>query len=392
MHDLATLIYALVGASILSAQMMLLPAKRPQPELLWNSGTLAVLNESGTKLLVSNPQDGLYHTIEPPLGCLGMTAWMGKVTSVRLVGEAFYYSERLAPGKWNDYPIVNEPKESGLPFRLYESEHPDLFFGINVDLGFVKDRVGSCCAWFRKRDNGHLEIDGLITLEWDTKPIFNALNNNEGFVTAAPTKELTGLAPFLDHPIRVPGAFIVVSWRAGILWVIEDGKISASRVVDLIGIEKGLVRGDQVFPVVILGIQPMKDGKILIAHRDPRAIHALAAPKQNRAKEALDPSPAPPLLPEFPAILWKIWDPLKSEPPSEAPSEFIGRAPMSLPAEVAQWTFRFGFDLQGKLVFPWRSPSVAENQPDSAPPEKPVNQVEPPPEKSGHKQPTSNKN
>ncbi|MBI1753891.1 MAG: hypothetical protein HY014_09410 [Acidobacteria bacterium] len=355
----------LAAGQILSAQMMLLPNKRPQPELFWDDNRLSILDGHDLRLLTENPLNGRFDAIEAPPGCLGLSFWRGNAAAMRMADKQFFFSEWIGPGKWFDHPIAFNPsREWGVPFRMYESEYPDSFFGINLDAGFVKDGEASCCAWYRKREDGKLQLESLVNLAWEEKPLFlgSSTDRKTGPVEISPP--LKGLVPFLDHPIRVPGAFIVVSWRAGILWVIRDGMDSPSQVIDLIGIDRSLIRGESPFPSVILGIQPKKDGKVLIAHRDPKAIRALS-PRPPAKAASNDESSAlaggPPQPPEFPRIVWKVLDPMRGTL-EDCGESMPANAPKSLPSEEAQWLFRFGFDPQGRLVYPWRHPASPQGR------------------------------
>jgi hypothetical protein len=352
----------------LHAQMLVFPRQRPQPELTWDAQGLAVGSKNGTLLQILHPGEHP-ETIAPPKDCLGLTLWNGHCTAVRMNGGRFYASERLAPGKWFDHPILINQMESGFPERLYESDYPGWYLGVNVDTGFVKDGHASCWAWYRQMDDGHLEMDEPVQLEWDHHPVFQPQKRGETFALAVVSPALKGLVPFLDYPIHVPGAFILVSWQTGILWLLKDREETPSQVVNLSDIGSDLIAGSHPFPPVLLGIQPMKDGRVLIAQREPGAIHAPQppVPPQQPATEVTGEDHAA-AAPEHPGIIWKLWDPKEGEPAKADGLPILDQAPTSLPTADAQWHFTFGFNRRGDLVLPWRDLPIPDSTRKSSSP------------------------
>ncbi|MBL0311473.1 MAG: hypothetical protein IPP78_01915 [Holophagaceae bacterium] len=263
---------------------------------------------------------------------------------------------------------------------------------MNVDLGFAKGNEASICSWWRQRNDGTLEPESVIPIELDY-PVFFAVGGVQSSITTQLSGRYHGLAPFLEYPIRVPGAFLVVSWNAGVLWVIKDGYPFPSRTIRLISLDDDHLAGKIQHPPVLLGIQPMLNGHVLIAMRSEKAVldppkESLKEPKEKAGTPATEGNaPTTPVM-AHPEILWKDLDPLEGTL-TEADSLFLGDAPRTLTSEADARQFSFRFDLNGHLLFakkgaigtskgapetPAVDPNSPEVQPSKAPSsKKPLN-------------------
>lgn len=354
----------------LYAQMYSMPRQRRQPVIIWSNDALIVIEKNGRQIKIGDIISRIFYCkIEARPNTLGISASSGNIIDVRLVGDKYYYgrSPISREGLWEDHEIVVDETsdQRGVPFKLYETNIPNLYFAINVDTGFVKNGEASCCSWWKSTENGALQLDEIIQVKWGDRPAMLPLKNNGKPLYAVPSMALPGLFPFLDEPIRIPGAFVLVSWKAGVLWVIKDGASSINRVIDLNRIGEDFVRGIHPFPSVILGIQPLPDGKILIAKRSEPAISetykSFQIEPESRKPQKNDYAAAETerggATVVYPEIEWIELDPLKGGF-KNVDSALIVNAPFALHSNRDIDTFSFGFDPSGRLIFPWISPKI----------------------------------
>ncbi len=354
----------------LHGQMLTLASKRQQPQIIWGEDSIALIEELGKKAKIGDLATGRYQQVVSPSPSilLGLSASNDVTYSVLLKDQNFLYGRRQASGVWEENLIDTDHKdgERGFPVFLYESSIPDLFFAINVDTGFVMDGEASCCAWWRMRPDGQLELKSVIPIDFNG-PAFWCSRANGKIVYASQSPTRKGLAPFLDYPIRVPGAFVLVSWKAGILWVIKDGNPFPTRTIELLSLDKEFIDGKHPFPPVILGIQPMRNGHILIARRMEKAITETykrfkVIPTTSQSPEweyrfATSERNASTMA--YPEIVWAELDPMTGtiEKPDGA---LVAPAPPVLKTEQDAMRFTFGFDHRQRLIIPWSSPATVQ--------------------------------
>ncbi len=358
----------------LQAQMFTLPEQRPQPTILWDGATLALIENFGRTLKIGDLKRGIFRDIHPLPRTMGISVLNGTTISVRIVAEKLVYSRSDETGLLEESGVENLPDDPhGFPEWLYETDKPNLYFGMNVSSGFFKDGEASCCAWWRKGSDGVMRFEDLIPIEWEGGPAFLPVRQDGKYRYAQSSAFRSGLSPILDTPIRVPGAFVVVSWKAGILWIIKDGFPVPTHTVDLVGIDRDFVLGRHSFPPVILGIQPMKNGHVLIARRSVKAIsetykhfgvdphgEALRDMEYKTANAEKDAAVV-----AYPEIEWVDLDPIHATQ-EKADDFLIAHAPLMLKSYRDTTHFRFGFDTQGRLVIPWVSPNTGALKAPSA--------------------------
>lgn len=364
-------IYSLIVlfGQVLVAQPSVMMGISNQPVVFWDGSSLVESSFLGSRIRLGDPRMGTFQDIEAPTGtditartgALGISVWNGVVSVLQLKAGHIVFSRRSTEGVWQDFPTsLDGPSDiQGVPFTLNETERSDRFFAMNVSLGFAKGNEGSVCSWWRQRNDGTLEPESVIPIELDY-PVFLAVSGTENSIVTQLSGRYLGLAPFLEYPIRVPGAFLVVSWNAGVIWIIKDGYPFPSRTIKLISLDDEHLAGKMKHPPVLLGIQPMLNGHVLIAMRSEKAV--LDPPKE-KSKEPKEKVVTPameegaPSIPKMvnPEIIWKDLDPLEGTL-TEADSILLGDAPRNLTSEADAWQFSFKFDLDGHLVFPGRSP------------------------------------
>lgn len=358
-----------VFCNSLFSQMFSIPKQRQQPVIIWGENYLAIIEKFGTVVKFGDlTHGGFYREFLPRPNTLGVSTTNNYIVDVRLINDKFYSGKLSTKGSIEEeleIEMGRDPEQRGFPTRLYETDQPDLYFAINVDTGFIKNKEASCCSWWRRTESRSLRLDKIIPIKWIDEPALLPIQNNGKPVYAAFSKAVPGLFPFLDAPIRVPGAFIVVSWKAGVLWVIKDGSSTPNKVIDLIGIDKNFVTGMHPFPCVILGIQPLQNGKILVARRSYSAIHEsyklfnieMKNPNPQPIEYRVNDTEQHIATIVFPEIEWVEVAPLSGEI-SKPDTSLIASAPVLLKSvdDIAQFTF--GFDPGGRLVIPWTSPQI----------------------------------
>ena len=338
---------------MMDAQMLTLPNKRPSPQITWDSQAMTILDTMGTSIKIGDYKDRTFKSIPSPSSIFSFNYSGGSLHSVGMVDNIFEYRQRALAGAWETHPIVKAEGDCGIPFFLYATERKDQFLGVNVDTGFVVAGEASNCAWFGLGEDGKLRLQSVIPLELDG-PVHTGLQAGGGYRMALVRPRYAWLVPFLDHPIRVPGAFVVVSMQAGMLWVIEDGSPFAKRI-DLAGSDGLSVGKGSGLPPVLLGVQPLRNGHLLIARLNP-ARYSDSRPADPGAPGALE-APSGPSRPGPLELLWIDLDPVSGDH-HPAGLDVLGNAPTSLASWQEAWSFSFGLDLGGRVVAPWRSPEA----------------------------------
>lgn len=316
----------------------MLPAQMPsraasQLQLVWGKDRLVSTGGLGTRMNLQVFGHPKPVQIRNPTGTLSLSASDQDVWATRFIQGNYYLSRKRLDDSWESFPIeVGEGGFRGAPCNLYPSGRPDLFFGMQAEFGFRFGEQASCCSWWRLRQDGVVVPQAIITLEMD-KPIYRPVDVMGSPSFAVITQDHRGLLPICDFPIQVPGAFVIVSWQAGVLWVVPDGQTSARHRIELLPwAGSGLAQGPKARPG-LLGIQPMKNGNLLVACRTDQ-------PAGNAKPE------------EEPAnihILWKVVDP-ESGHVADADDQLLAGAPRHLSSESEIERFAFSFDEQGRLV------------------------------------------
>jgi len=258
-------------------------------------------------------------------------------------------SRQRTPGLWENFTIDfgNFGREDffGLPSKLYASDSSSRFFAMDVLPGYTKGNDASICSWWRQTDAGIFKAEGLIpvALEAPVFQVFQPAGPNGGRMAQA-SPRYQGLLPFLEFPVQVKGAFLVVSWNAGIIWVIKDDDPWPSRTIKLLPLDDDCLSGRKRHCPVLLGIQPMPNDRVLVAMRTRKAIED-SIRMENAPKST---APQPPDGPGMDEIEWKEIDPFEGRVGDPDPALLEG-APTSWPAGE---TLAFRFDLAGRLILP----------------------------------------
>lgn len=362
-------LFCVFGCTV-GAQVPQAPGRMVQPDLVWDGVHLATTEPTGRQVRVTQLENGECRTFPAPPGAFGIQFAEGGLHAVRMVDQEFRYARRTLDGAWVEGVLEVEPSEEvrGFPTHLFPSERPDWFFGWNLDTGFLKGGEASCCAWWRRTPNDKLVLENLIPIEWGGPVLVPyRIDGKPRFGLPSPFKP--GFFPLLGTPLRVPGAFIVVSLQSGLLWVIKDRSPLPDRLIDLVGIQETHLRGKTPFPQVILGIQPMRDGRLLVAVRTRQAVdgtRAFAVKPTLAPKRPMDYEVArlewDAATRAFPDIEWIAVDP-RTGKVQKAPDAVLVGAPMVLNNFQETLHFSFGFDDQERMVHPWRWNSATREAP-----------------------------
>lgn len=348
MHSIKTIIYSLSCLCCLWSQdSTVSPGFRDQPGLVWSGGKRIRSLDFGRALEIADQKTGKEETLEEPESALGLTYRAGVATTCRLVDRTILVSQQRLPGLWENFPIdfgtFGRDEFFGLPSKLYQTESGSRFFVMDVMPGFSKGRDASICSWWRQTNAGVFKAEALIPISLDA-PVFQSFRpaGPGGAWMAQVALRYRGLLPFLEFPVQVKGAFLVVSWNAGIIWVIKDEDPWPSRTIKLLPLDDDCLSGRKQHSPVLLGIQPMPNDRVLVAMRTRKAIEdsirSETAPKSTVAQQseglALD------------QIEWKEVDPFEGRVGEPDPA-ILERAPTSWPVGE---TLPFGFDLAGRLM------------------------------------------
>lgn len=325
-HIVSSIYLALLGLTLCADPGKTLLYYPFQPQLTWDGSSLVEAPTYQMELHCRDAATGAIHTIKaPPRALSGLSLWDGIVSTLRIADNRAVYARRSLDETWQDFPTAihlgdTDAQVNGIPLLLFEADTPGQFLAMNFCPMFGKGREGSPCSWWRQNAGGTLEAEGLVPLELDG-PVLVPARTAKGVDPVELAPRYRGLAPFLEFPVPVPGAFLVVSWKAGIIWVIRASPAHSVRAIRLMALDEPRLAGKIPHPPVLLGLQPMANGHVLAAIRHEAAV--------------LDPSVTDA---EF---VWKDIDPLE------------GKVTEADPALVAGYpaAFRpFTFDLEGHVV------------------------------------------
>jgi hypothetical protein len=304
---------------------------RQEPHTYWDDGNLVEVLDN--KLRIESSTTGQVESIVAPANSISLHMTNRIPACLRMVDGKILFAKRYPNGKWDNFETsLNQPSSPndllGLPITLVGTASPDQFLGMNLIVGFGQAQEVSPCSWWKASGNGILEAERLIPIELDS-PIFIPAPENEqrgGFMKLSP--RYPGLIPFLEYPLRVPGAAVVVSMRSGILWVIQD-KAQRPNVIKLLPEQfEGLARRVD-HPFALYGIQPMPNGHILAALRSREALSGDGALPRPAAE-----------------VIWREIDPLTGSVTEPDPG-LLGNAPRSLPWDRG---LSFRFTAKGRLI------------------------------------------
>ena len=302
---------------------------RQEPHTYWDDGDLVEVLEN--KLSIESAATGQIESIAAPAHSISLHTTNRTPACLRMVDGKILFAKRYPNCKWDHFETsLNQPSSAndlqGLPITLAGTAAPDRFIGMNLIVGFGHGREVSPCAWWKVNANGTLEPERLLPIELDG-PVFLPVPENEprgGFMKLSP--RYSGLIPFLEYPIRVPGAAVVVSMRAGILWVITD-KAQTPRVIKLLPEQFEGLASRVDHPFALYGIQPMANGHVLAALRSREALFG------DGGKATAE-------------VIWREIDPLTGTV-GEPDPELLGNAPRSLPVGRG---LSFRFTAKGRLI------------------------------------------
>ena len=332
---------------------------RDSSQFYWDGTALIEAKNGNRDVTIHDIEIGTTRKVHLPSNSLGVTVRNGVESCIRLLREkgksSILFSRRRMDEDWVDFPTsLNRPNDiTGVPEFLYESEDTERFLGVSHFPGFTKGKEASCWAWWRQRRDGTLEADALIPIELEDS-IFGAVAAGQTYPQIQFWGRNRGLAPMLEHPIRVPGAFLLVSWNAGIIWILKDVHPWPSRTVRLVSLTQEQLSGAHGHPPVLLGIQPLKDGNVLLAFRDEDSIREATrkpgAPS-NRQDVAIpgptDPNPAAEPKPRI-KVCWKVLDPALGTL-ADADFSVIGEAPTHFSSETELSNISIGYNDKGRL-------------------------------------------
>jgi hypothetical protein len=327
---------------------------RTQPMIVWGDSYWFGWEDYEDRLLAFDLKTGASRSI-PVIRRGNISAWDNHIGNVVVENKQFVFCERdVAKEEWTRTLIEHSriPEEGGVPFLLYGTSKPGLYFGMNiVELGFSKDGDASIASWWRKGEDGVLRLDAVIPIDADEslfgqKKIIHKESQKQSTTWATPNPRVKGMFPILEHPILVPGAFLVVSWKTGTIWAIKEGHSTPFKTIQLSRPSKEQIAGTKRFPHVLLGIQPLRNGSVLIAAREEAVIE--------EPTDRPNPRQIPPPPPEHPKIRWLTWDPMYDGSPREAPYDLVKDLPTTLANDEDAYNMRFGISPDGAVVFPWK--------------------------------------
>ncbi len=161
----------------------------------------------------------------------------------------------LAQGKWR--PTAREQDQHPVPFELYE-----LGNGKYLSVGSMLKGKGQRPFYiWRVSSSGDFEVTDSFDAGLG-KPFFKPDGKHQ----------YPGLFDLGLYPITRCGGYLVAASQAsGYFWVVDSGKGNLKRVVRLFnGLSEDVVEKKAGLPV-LLGVQPTRDGDLLIASRTETA-------------------------------------------------------------------------------------------------------------------------
>jgi len=213
---------------------------------------------------------------------------------------------------------------------------------------------GEWCSFFigKANESGRIQADTPVDLklnQWLYRP--TTLQDNTQFCQVNEIYTTIPNVVAMDPIYRVGGKLVIGSLRHGALWILDchSRKITRKLLLNPF-IEENKLFTDNIKPQCILGIQPMRDGRLLIATRCKEALSATPMEPQVRSlmdfqnagireaaenNEALDRK-------FYPAIDWWTLDPETGKLDPEGP-------PMNFPTSLGnlgheEFKFRFKVD------------------------------------------------
>jgi hypothetical protein len=187
---------------------------------------------------------------------------------MRLVGQAL----DSVSGRWDvDAGIIDS--HYGIPLQLFPTKNPKLFLGFNLLSGFVKDGKASYAACFKVSEQ-RIVLDHCIDMP------FNSLDTIAKCSTSiSELGENTNcepihvfLQPNLLSIIQNEANIFVASTKIGIIWIFsrKDGELS--KTIQLTDTNLKDLPKTAFLDHYILGMEPMRDGDILVATREPETL------------------------------------------------------------------------------------------------------------------------
>ena len=307
----------------------------PQVQQVWDGDAL-VEGEYPTAQLTRQTGNGPATQLQAPPGCIGLTYWRGHCTALRQFNEKILLARKSPNTDWSlSNTSLNEQGEAsglrGMPMSLHEAAKPDHFLAMNVHLGFRQGPAASPLSGWRLGSDDTLRPLDILPLDLDG-PVFTPTPPQSYGACMALSPRQAGLAPFLEFPLRVPGAFVVASLGAGVLWTISDDTLKVHRVIRLLPMltERLAARADH--PRAIHALQPTPAGQLLVALRSREAL--VETRDRSRKAQALE------------KVEWREVDPLTGTV-QDAPAALLHGAPQAIPAGGA---FTFRLNAQGWVL------------------------------------------
>ncbi len=339
----------------------------------WAGDQFIVTNSTQSWIKAKDHLSGKISILKLSDGAMGQTLWNGVVTSFRLVNQRTALSRRALQGTWQDYPTIldrgiGSNGMRGYPFLLFESSKEGRFFSYSRMHGFVLGEESSICSWWKQGPNGTLEPDDLIHLELEY-PIFLAEHLAPNATTIATSSRYLGLEPFLDYPLRFSGGFVVVSWGAGVIWIISDDPTVSNRTIKLAASDQDFFSGKKRHNPALLGIQVTPNNRILAALRSDVLLYEGLEEGEKGFKNVpacKDESEGAQKTKELHKILWKEIDPSDGNITEPDLLNYPGAPAAFIPDE----SFMFSFDLNGVIVINGREERPPEAGEDAEKPNK----------------------
>lgn len=325
-----------------------------QPDAFqWAGDQFVITNSAQATIKTKKRLRGDRSVIQLPDGAVGQSLWNGVVTSFRVLKNRTALSRRAPDGTWQDFPTALDrdfgtSQMRGFPFLLFESTREGRFFSYSRVPGFVRGEGASICSWWKQGPHGVLEPDDLIPLDLDS-PVFLAPPRAPHAGIIATSNRYRGLEPFLDVPLRFAGGFVVVSWGAGIIWIISDDPTISNRTIHLSASDPDFLSGKKRHHPALLGIQITPANRVLAALRSDELLYRGFESKEKdpehstSSREDVDNTPK---AKELFKIVWKEIDPREGTVTEPDGLDYPGAPGTFDPTE----RFTFCFDLNGNMV------------------------------------------
>lgn len=287
----------------------------------------------------------------------------------------YRHPEYPIPGKWEQVGEIDT--QYGIPQLLVPLDRPDYFLGIGLLMGFVKDNKGSHVALYRRKDD-HLIFDALINIPYKNRQHIGELepiilptpavaSSPEMISNLINVKQVKHNPPSLNLdvwlPVIMPDHLVLGASKAGVLWFFSLSNGECHSTLDLGEVEPGELDKIDLMGHFILGAQADKDGRLVVATRQPEAILAArvlyAPPGSRKELREVNVQRYAEIQKEQTRICWWAYDPKTGSKeriedpgvfPEQAPSDRLG-------------AFRFFFDPSGRVktniaLGTWKEESV----------------------------------